>query len=89
MFIGACVYREDHGLAPLLRLRVVAHVGAVSYGVCLLHMLVKNTILSLANAVQFELPVVGVFGLTLTGSINAASLSCRYFESVFLRMKRS
>lgn len=87
MFVGACVYREDHWLAPLLRLRGVVHVGAVSYGVYLLHMLVKNAILKLANAAQVELPMYGAFALTIIGSIIAAGLSYRYFESIFLRMK--
>ncbi len=30
--IGACVIREDHGLAPLLRMRWLAYIGVVSYG---------------------------------------------------------
>lgn len=33
MFAGACVYREDHWLASILRLRSLVHVGAVSYGI--------------------------------------------------------
>ncbi len=42
LFVGACVYREDHVLAPWLRWRVLAYIGTVSYGVYLMHMLVKN-----------------------------------------------
>ena len=87
MFVGACVYREDHGLAPFLRLRGVVHVGAVSYGIYLLHMLVKNLSVKLAAAVHIELSAYGTFVVTVVGSIVAASLSFRYFESVFLRMK--
>ena len=87
MFVGACVYREDHGLAPLLRLRVMAHVGAVSYGVYLLHMLAKNAVVRLAGAAHVELPAYGPFVLTVIASIGIASLSFRYYESIFLRMK--
>ena len=87
MIVGACVYREDHWLAPLLRLRGVAYVGAVSYGIYLMHMLVKNAVLMLAGIAHIELPAFGTFALTLAGGIVAASLSYRYFESAFLRIK--
>ena len=87
MFVGACVYREDHWLASILHLRSFVHEGAVSYGIYLLHMLVKNTILKLAGVVRVEVPTYGVFALTVAGSIIVATLSFRYFESVFLRMK--
>jgi peptidoglycan/LPS O-acetylase OafA/YrhL len=88
MLVGACVYREDHLLAPLLRLPGVAHVGIVSYGIYLLHMLVKNAIVQLAGAAHVEIPTYGTFALTVVGSIVVATLSFRYFESAFLRMKR-
>lgn len=88
MLVGACVYREDHWLAPLLRLRSVVHMGTVSYGIYLLHMLVKNTILKLTQVAHIELPAYGTFVLTVIGSVAVATLSYRYFESFFLRMKR-
>ena len=87
MFVGACVYREDHWLAPILRLRGLVHMGAVSYGIYLLHMLVKNALLKLAGIVHIEVSTYSVFALTVVGSIIVASLSYRYFESVFLQMK--
>lgn len=86
-FVGACVYREDHWLAPLLRLRGGVHVGAVSYGVYLLHMLVKNVVVRLAGLAHIELSAYGVFFVTVAGSIVVASLSYRYFEAGFLRLK--
>lgn len=87
MLVGACVYREDHWLAPLLRLRGVVHMGTVSYGIYLLHMLVKNTMVKLTEMAHIQLPAYGTFVLTVFGSVAVASLSYRYFESVFLRMK--
>lgn len=87
LFVGSCVYREDHVLAPLLRWRPLVFIGSVSYGVYLLHMLVKNV------AVR-ALAVFGagdarylVFVLTLLGAVAVAALSFRYFESIFLRKK--
>ena len=87
LLVGACVYREDHWLAPLLRLRGVVHVGAVSYGVYLLHMLVKNAVVRLAGLAHIELAAYDVFFVTVAGSIAVASLSYRYFEAQFLRLK--
>ena len=87
MFVGACVYREDHCLASILRFRAIAHVGAVSYGVYLLHMLTKNAVGLAAAAVHVELPYGGLFVLTTIFSVGIASLSLRYYESIFLRMK--
>lgn len=87
MFVAACVYREDHGLAPLLRLPAVAYVGAVSYGIYLLHMLAKNAVVQLAGLAHIELPAYGLFVLTVIASTGIAGLSFRYYESIFLRMK--
>lgn len=87
MFVGACVYREDHVLARVMRLRGFAHVGAVSYGIYLLHMLVKNAIGKVAGAVHVELSALDMFILTVVGSIIAASLSFRFYEAAFLRTK--
>ena len=87
MFVGACVYRENHGLAPLLRLRPIVHVGAVSYGIYLLHMLVKNATVKLASIAHIDLTTYGPFVVTAVVSVAVASLSFRYFESYFLRLK--
>lgn len=88
MFVGACIYREDHWLAPLLQMRGVVHIGTVSYGIYLLHMLVKNAVLRLESVASIEVPAFGTtFVLTVIGSTAAASVSYRYFESVFLRKK--
>jgi peptidoglycan/LPS O-acetylase OafA/YrhL len=88
LLVGACVYREDHLLAPLLQWRVLVHIGSVSYGMYLLHMLVKNLVgramapFGLADARYL------VFVLTVLGAVAVASLSYRYFESYFLRYKQ-
>ena len=87
LLVGACVYREDHGLAALLRMRAVAHVGAVSYGVYLMHMLVKGALGKVAAALHLELPASAMFVLTVIGSVAIATLSFRTFEAYFLRKK--
>lgn len=87
-FVASCVCREDHMLAPVLRWRVLAYIGSISYGMYLLHMLVKNVVSRLLGAMQLGSSSFLVFGLTLIGAVVVAGLSFRYFESYFLRRKQ-
>ena len=87
LLVGACVYREDHWLAPLLRWRVLAFVGSVSYGVYLLHMLVKNVVVKALAHSGLPSNNVLVFVLTAAGAVAVAAISFSYFESYFLRWK--
>lgn len=87
LVVAACVYREDHWLAPLLRWRVMAHIGAISYGMYLLHMLVKNVVVKLLAAGGLAQAKYLVFAMTLLGVVAVATLSFRYFESFFLGYK--
>jgi peptidoglycan/LPS O-acetylase OafA/YrhL len=84
--VGSCVVREDHGLAPVLRQRTVAWIGLVSFGVYLLHMLALNV----ARAVLGHLGITSVpasFVLATTIAVCAASLSYKYYESRFLKLR--
>jgi peptidoglycan/LPS O-acetylase OafA/YrhL len=85
--VGSCVCNERHLLAPMLSIKLVAYIGSISYGMYMLHMLCKNAVVKLLGV--FALPANGVevFVLTLLVSVAAASLSFRYFESFFLRIK--
>lgn len=80
---AACCVREDHLAAPVLTWRPLVHVGVVSYGVYLLHMLCAN----LAR------PLVGhhgplLFLITTALVLGAASASWRWFETPILRYKQ-
>ncbi|WPB78529.1 acyltransferase [Archangium violaceum] len=82
LVVATCI-REQHPLAPVLGHAWVRYVGTVSYGVYLLHMLALNV-------VRKALPGQGVavyFVLTLAASVVAATLSHRYFESWFIKLK--
>jgi peptidoglycan/LPS O-acetylase OafA/YrhL len=83
--VGACVVRERNGLAPLLRARPVAFVGAVSYGLYLLNStaigVVKRLFPSHASSSSF------VFFLSLPLALGLAALSHRYLEAPFLRRR--
>ncbi len=88
LLVVACVYREDHFLAPLLRNRVLAFLGSISYGIYLLHMLVKNAIVKVAPHLGFASSRYFVFVATTVCAVAVAALSFKYFESYFLRKKR-
>jgi len=83
LLVGACVIREDNGLAPVLTWRPIVHVGVVSYGTYLVHMLAFNL-------VKRIVPNAGVvlFATTVLTAVLLATLSFRHFESRFLRLKR-
>jgi peptidoglycan/LPS O-acetylase OafA/YrhL len=85
--VGCCVIRERHPLAEILSLRPVAYVGSISYGMYLLHMLSKSLVVKLLGLMHLPIEGVHVFVLTLLAVIGAATLSFRYFESIFLGMK--
>jgi peptidoglycan/LPS O-acetylase OafA/YrhL len=78
----ACVLREDHWLARVLRHPVAVHVGTVSYGIYLMHMLCHNVV----ERVLTRLGGDGLldFALTALFAVGVATLSHRYFENRFL-----
>jgi peptidoglycan/LPS O-acetylase OafA/YrhL len=82
--VVACVLRpERQPLAPLLRQPLVRHVGVVSYGVYLLHMLSINLVRGVLHTPNGPL----LFVLALPASVVAATLSYRFYETPFLRLK--
>ncbi|MDE2599777.1 MAG: acyltransferase [Rhodocyclaceae bacterium] len=85
--VACCVIREDHLLAGALSLRPLAYVGSISYGMYLLHMLSKSLVVKLLGLAHLPLEGVHVFALTTLAAIAAATLSFRYFESIFLGLK--
>lgn len=85
--IGACVIREDNGLAPLLRLRLLATIGVLSYGMYLFNTLVIRATLPALSRMRlghplFLFPVVVV----LTAAVEWACY--HYYESFFLALKQ-
>jgi peptidoglycan/LPS O-acetylase OafA/YrhL len=84
--VAACVVREDNGLARLLRLRLVAFIGTLSYGMYLLNSLSIHAVhFLLAKAGTEYPPLIFVAAVVLATAL--AYLSFRYYESPFLALK--
>ncbi|MEZ6015665.1 MAG: acyltransferase [Planctomycetota bacterium] len=87
--VVACVLREDHGLARALRLRPLARLGVVSYGVYLLHMLTLQGTRPLCASLQVTDAVRPwlLFALNGAAAWAAAEVSYRALERPCLRLK--
>lgn len=86
VLVGSCVVREDHFLSPLLKVRIVRHIGAVSYGIYLMHMLAFNVVKLLSGKINFQHDLLNFIGTLVVVTV-IATISHRYFERVFLRWK--
>lgn len=82
LLVGACAVREDNGLRALLTMRPVAHVGAVSYGVYMLHVAVTGPLKRIDGLGGSAL---AVFLIAVPASVALATLSHRTLESLFRR----
>ena len=87
LFVGACIVREDNGLARLLRWRPLAYIGVVSYGMYMLNTLTLDGLHPMLNRVGLLNPFL-TFPLFLAMTVLVASASYRYFETPFLALKK-
>lgn len=87
LVVATCVVREDGDLSPFLRLRGVAWIGTISYGIYLMHVLcigvVRGGLQRLFGAADPYL----LFVLSSLLAIAVASLSYVTYERFFLRLK--
>ena len=87
LLVCTCVAREDNDLAWLLRLKLVAWVGTVSFGIYLLHKLAAHAFhLAFEAAFHTSSAWADFAGGAIVGVI-VATLSYRVFESFFLARK--
>jgi peptidoglycan/LPS O-acetylase OafA/YrhL len=87
ILIGACVVREDHGLAAVLCWRPLAFIGVISYGMYLLNSLSIHLVQAALGRLGLLHPALAFpFGLGVT--VGVAYLSYRYFETPFLELKK-
>ncbi|MBI2512291.1 MAG: acyltransferase [Opitutae bacterium] len=86
LLVAACVVREDNDLARVLRLRPVAWIGTVSYGMYLFHMVAVNLVRRAASATGVTSPYVDFLGGTLL-ALALATASYLTYERFFLWLK--
>jgi peptidoglycan/LPS O-acetylase OafA/YrhL len=83
-FVSACVLRPaDQPLSWFLKARPIKHIGTVSYGIYLMHLLCINIV---QRVVHLDKGLI-VFMLALPLSIGVATLSFRFYEMPFLQLK--
>jgi peptidoglycan/LPS O-acetylase OafA/YrhL len=87
LLVGSCVIREDHALAPFLRLKILASCGTVSYGMYLMHMLCINAAITLLQHIHLATPLL-VFLLSSVVVYGVACVSFYQYESRFLALKK-
>lgn len=85
LLIGSTVVREDHVLARPLQWWPVARIGVISYGVYLLHLPVQIALDPVLR--PLGVPDLPRFVVILAGTLAAAELSYRFYETPFLRLK--
>jgi peptidoglycan/LPS O-acetylase OafA/YrhL len=86
MLVGTCVVREDNGLAPILKLRPLAFIGVVSYGMYLFNSLCINAVVRVLARFGIVHPLV-FFPVSLGLTTAVAYFSYEYFETPFLKLK--
>lgn len=87
LLLVSLVVREDNGMAPLLRLRPIARIGQISYGIYLYHLgaliIVGQSLRQIDSFTSFGIYFVLYFALSLL----LAEISFRTLERWFLRFR--
>ncbi|MBI1374925.1 MAG: acyltransferase family protein [Phycisphaera sp.] len=85
LVLASCVVREDHRLAPLLRFGPIRRIGAISYGMYLLHLFTMSAIAPIEARIGSNIPTLR-FWLMLGITVVLAELSYRFYEQPFLKL---
>ena len=86
LLVGACVIREDNGIAWFLRWKFMAYVGVVSYGMYMLNTLVLDCLKPMFNRIGPHHPLLQ-FPIAVASTVLVAGLSYRFLETPFLKLK--
>jgi peptidoglycan/LPS O-acetylase OafA/YrhL len=84
--VGSVVICESNSLNSMLTWRPIAHVGMVSYGIYLMHMLVYNGFRKVFAPIGLDYWWF-LFPATVVVATLVATISYLYYESWFLRQK--
>jgi peptidoglycan/LPS O-acetylase OafA/YrhL len=86
LFLCACVVREDHYLRAPLAWAPIARIGAISYGMYLLHVFARDATDRTISWLHLE-DRLWRFAICLAVTIILAQISFRFYEKRFLRLK--
>ena len=86
LLLASVVVTERHGLSRVLTVQPLVRIGAISYGVYLLHMFVRHVAVIVLDRTGID-AALALFAVTTVGTLLAAEASFRYFESPILRLK--
>jgi peptidoglycan/LPS O-acetylase OafA/YrhL len=86
VLLASCVVREGSLVARAMAWRPLREIGAVSYGMYLLHLLALDVVMRVEPHLGTSLPVVR-FSACLALTYVAASASYRWFERPILSLK--
>lgn len=86
LLVASCVVREDHLLAPALKLWPMRRIGIVSYGIYLYHMLVWYLVDKGLQAAGWHVQPL-FFALNTLGSWAVAEASFRGFETRVMALR--
>jgi peptidoglycan/LPS O-acetylase OafA/YrhL len=86
LLVGSAVIRPDNDLAVMTRVPGLVHIGIVSYGVYLMHMLAANSITLVGRSVGLK-PGLLLFVATTIVAIAIASISHVTFERWIMRLR--
>lgn len=87
--LGALVIAEDHLLAPYLRGRLMIRIGAVSYGMYLMHMFVRHVFVEMFDVADAVSVPLALFVVVTVVTYLVSEVSFRLFESPLLKLKPS
>lgn len=85
--LGALVVAEDHMLAPYLRGRLLIRIGAVSYGMYLMHMFVRHVFVEMFDVADAVSVPLALFVAVTVVTYIVSEISFRLFESPLLKLK--
>ena len=86
--LASTVVREDNGLRPLLVARPLAKIGALSYGIYLLHHVALGVVARVLEPLGLvEFPFLQ-FALGAAGATAIAAVSYHFYESRFLSLRK-
>lgn len=86
LLVGAAVIRPDNDLSVLTRVPGLVHIGVVSYGIYLLHMLAANGVAQIGNSIGLN-HGFWLFVATTIAAVAVATISHATFESWILRQR--